>query len=116
MQFASYVGDVLTGNLGMSVSTGRPVAEDLARVFPATLEMATLGILIGVLLGVPMGVIAANRQGSWIDQTIRVVGLLGYSVPAFWLGLVGLASSTPGSAGWRGRGASTSSTTGWCRR
>ena len=82
---------MLTGNLGMSVSTGRPVAEDLARVFPATLEMATLGILIGVLLGVPMGVIAANRQGSWVDQTIRVVGLLGYSVPAFWLGLVGLA-------------------------
>ena len=90
VQFASYVGDVLTGNLGMSVSTGRPVAEDLARVFPATLEMATLGILIGVLLGVPMGLIAANRQGTWIDQTIRVVGLLGYSVPAFWLGLVGL--------------------------
>ena len=90
VQFASYVGDVLTGNLGMSVSTGRPVAEDLARVFPATLEMATLGILIGVLLGVPMGLIAANRQGTWIDQAIRVVGLLGYSVPAFWLGLVGL--------------------------
>ena len=91
VQFLSYVGDVLTGNLGMSVSTGRPVASDLARVFPATLEMATLGILIGVLLGVPMGVIAANRQGSWIDQGIRVLGLLGYSVPAFWLGLVGLA-------------------------
>jgi peptide/nickel transport system permease protein len=91
VQFASYVGDVLTGDLGRSVSTNRPVAEDLARVFPATLEMATLGILIGVLLGVPMGVIAANRQGSWVDQTIRVVGLLGYSVPAFWLGLVGLA-------------------------
>ena len=91
VQFLAYVGDVLTGNLGTSVSTGRPVAEDLARVFPATLEMATLGIIIGVLLGVPMGVIAANRQGSWIDQAIRVVGLLGYSVPAFWLGLVGLA-------------------------
>ena len=91
VQFLSYVGDVLTGDLGTSVSTGRPVAEDLARVFPATLEMATLGIVIGMLLGVPMGVIAANRQGSWVDQAIRVIGLLGYSVPAFWLGLVGLA-------------------------
>ncbi|MCA1406625.1 ABC transporter permease [Ensifer sp. IC3342] len=90
-QFASYVGDVLTGNFGTSVSTGRPVLEDLARVFPATLEMATLGIIIGVLLGVPLGVIAASRRGSWLDQAIRVVGLLGYSVPAFWLGLVGLA-------------------------
>lgn len=91
VQFFHYVGNVLTGDLGMSVSTGRPVAEDLARVFPATLEMATLGIMIGVLLGVPMGVYAASRQGSLMDQAIRVVGLLGYSIPAFWLGLVGLA-------------------------
>ena len=79
------------GDLGNSVSTQRPVVEDLARVFPATLEMATIGIIIGVLLGVPMGVWAASRQGSMLDQAIRVVGLLGYSVPAFWLGLVGLA-------------------------
>lgn len=91
VQFFHYVGNVLTGDLGMSVSTGRPVAEDLARVFPATLEMATLGIIIGVLMGVPMGVYAASRQGSLLDQVIRVVGLLGYSIPAFWLGLVGLA-------------------------
>lgn len=91
VQFFHYVGQVLTGDLGMSVSTGKPVAQDLARVFPATLEMATIGILIGVLLGVPMGVYAASRQGSLVDQVIRVVGLLGYSIPAFWLGLVGLA-------------------------
>ena len=91
VQFFHYVGNVLTGDLGMSVSTGKPVVDDLKRVFPATLEMATLGILIGVLLGVPMGVYAASRQGSLLDQVIRVVGLLGYSIPAFWLGLVGLA-------------------------
>ncbi len=90
VQFARYVGAVLQGDLGLSVGTGRPVAEDLARVFPATLEMATLGILIGVALGVPMGVLAAARQGSWVDQVIRVVGLAGYAIPAFWLGLVGL--------------------------
>jgi peptide/nickel transport system permease protein len=82
---------VLTGDLGMSVSTGKPVADDLKHVFPATLELATIGIIIGILLGVPMGVIAASRQGSLVDQAIRVIGLLGYSVPAFWLGLVGLA-------------------------
>ncbi|KAB0678793.1 ABC transporter permease [Aureimonas leprariae] len=91
VQFASYVGDVVTGHLGTSVSTGRPVAEDLARVFPATLEMATLGIVIGIALGVPMGVYAASRRGSLTDQAIRIVGLFGYAVPAFWLGLVGLA-------------------------
>jgi peptide/nickel transport system permease protein len=90
-QFISYVGNVFSGDLGRSVSTGRLVSEDLSRFFPATLEMATIGILIGVALGVPLGVTAAAKQGSWIDQIIRVVGLLGYSVPAFWLGLVGLA-------------------------
>lgn len=91
IQFIGYVGSVLTGDLGHSVSTGRPVVEDLARFFPATLEMATIGILIGVTLGVPLGVTAAAQQGSITDQVIRVVGLLGYSMPAFWLGLVGLA-------------------------
>lgn len=99
VQFGAYVMDVLRGDLGMSVSTNRPVAEDLARVFPATLEMATLGILIGVSLGVPAGVLAAAHQGRWIDQIIRVFALLGYSVPAFWLGLVGLAVFYAG-LGW----------------
>jgi peptide/nickel transport system permease protein len=90
VQFFRYVAEVAQGNLGRSVGTGRPVAEDLARVFPATLEMATLGIIIGVLVGVPAGVLAAARQGTWIDQVIRVLGLAGYAIPAFWLGLVGL--------------------------
>jgi peptide/nickel transport system permease protein len=91
VQFFNYVMSVLRGDLGMSVSTGRPVIDDLARVFPATLEMATIGIVIGVVLGVPMGVYAASRQGTAFDQIIRIVGLLGYAIPAFWLGLVGLA-------------------------
>ncbi|MEM7709475.1 MAG: ABC transporter permease [Pseudomonadota bacterium] len=99
LQFVSYVGDVLRGDLGMSVSTNRPVAEDLRRVFPATLEMATIGIVIGIALGVPMGVTAAARQGTWVDQVIRVLALTGYSVPAFWLGLVGLAVFYAG-LGW----------------
>ena len=75
VQFVNYVQAVATGDLGMSVSTGRPVLQDLKEVFPATLEMATLGILIGIALGVPMGVHAAAKQGSWTDQIIRVVGL-----------------------------------------
>ena len=101
IQFFSYVADVVRGDLGTSVSTGRPVAQDLIRVFPATLEMATIGIIIGVLLGMPMGVYAAARAGSWSDQVIRVLALLGYSVPAFWLGLVGLAVFYAG-LGWVG--------------
>lgn len=91
VQFFHYVAAVLSGDLGVSISSQRPVAEELARVFPATLEMALIGIIIGVALGVPAGVIAAAHQGSWLDQVIRVVGLAGYAIPAFWLGLVGLA-------------------------
>jgi peptide/nickel transport system permease protein len=98
-QFMIYVQDVITGDFGMSLSTGRPVMDDLIRFFPATFEMATFGIVIGVLLGVPMGVIAAATAGSWIDQIIRVLGLLGYAVPAFWMGLVALAVFYAG-LGW----------------
>jgi peptide/nickel transport system permease protein len=91
VQFLLYIRDVLTGDLGVALSTGRPVVTDLARFFPATFELATAGILIGVTLGVPMGVVAAANAGTWIDQVIRVLGLLGYAVPAFWMGLIGLA-------------------------
>ena len=89
-QFIIYVGKVLQGDLGTSVLTANTVVNDIKRVFPATLELASVATLLGVCFGVPMGVIAAVYQGRWPDQVIRVVGLLGYSVPVFWLGLVGL--------------------------
>ncbi|MEZ5583748.1 MAG: ABC transporter permease [Candidatus Competibacteraceae bacterium] len=89
-QFGFYVKDALSGDFGVSVLTANPVWEDIKRVFPATLELATLGTLIGVALGIPLGVVAAVYQGRWLDQAIRLIGLLGYSVPIFWLGLMGL--------------------------
>jgi peptide/nickel transport system permease protein len=89
-QFWIYLTKVLHGDLGRSVLTANPVLADIRRVFPATLELATLGTFIGVALGIPAGVVAAKNQGRWIDQTVRVIGLFGYSVPVFWLGLMGL--------------------------
>ena len=89
-QFFIYITKVLRGDLGNSVLTANPVIKDILRVFPATLELATVATLFGVLLGVPMGVAAAVYRGRWPDQTMRVVGLFGYSVPVFWLGLMGL--------------------------
>ena len=89
-QFFIYIGQVLRGDLGNSVLTANPVIKDILRVFPATLELASVATLFGVLLGVPMGAAAAVHQGRWPDQVMRVVGLFGYSVPVFWLGLVGL--------------------------
>lgn len=89
-QFAIYVRMVAEGNFGRSVLTSNNILDDIARFFPATLELSTLATLLGVMFGIPMGVIAAINQGKWPDQVIRVFGLLGYSVPIFWLGLVGL--------------------------
>jgi peptide/nickel transport system permease protein len=66
------------------------VLVDLVHVFPATLELSFLALLIGVLLGIPLGVVAATHRGRWQDQVIRFGSLLGYSMPVFWLGLVGL--------------------------
>ncbi|WP_439575692.1 ABC transporter permease [Phreatobacter sp.] len=89
-QFAIYVQKVLTGDFGQSLVTNRPVIEDIARVFPATLELATFATIIGVALGIPMGIAGAVWQDRWPDQIVRVIGLVGYSVPIFWLGIVGL--------------------------
>ncbi len=89
-QFIEYLGKILRGDFGISYSTSRPVLTDLLNFFPATLELATIGLVIGVALGVPMGVASAYWHEKWPDHVIRIVGLIGYSVPIFWLGLVGL--------------------------
>jgi len=100
-QFAIYVGDALQGDLGTSIRTREPVLQEIARYFPATLELATLATLFGVIVGVPAGVLAATRPGSLADQVVRIVGLMGYSMPVFWLGLIGLLVFY-GQLGWVG--------------
>jgi peptide/nickel transport system permease protein len=89
-QFWIYLRKVLTGDFGRSVLTSNLVLVDIRRVFPATIELATMATVIGVVLGIPMGVVAAVARGRLADQVVRVVSLLGYSVPVFWLGLMGL--------------------------
>jgi peptide/nickel transport system permease protein len=90
VQYWRYLMKVLHGDFGNSVITSQPVVQDLLRVFPATLELSMLALLIGVVLGIPLGVIAATHRGRWQDQVIRFGSLVGYSMPVFWLGLVGL--------------------------
>ncbi|MEO1017900.1 MAG: ABC transporter permease [Pseudomonadota bacterium] len=89
-QFGIYVANVVQGDFGNAVLTGRPVMQDIARVFPATLELATAAILIAVLIGVPLGVMAAVYRGTILDHVTRVITLLGFSAPVFWLALMGL--------------------------
>ena len=89
-QFIRYVGQFAHGDFGRSVMTSNSVGTDIARFFPATLELATAALLIAVLLGVPLGVYAAVRQGRWVDTVIRVVCLSGHSIPIFALALLAL--------------------------
>ena len=89
-QFGRYVSRAVQGDFGNSVLTSNPVFDDIQKTFPATLELATCGILIGAGLGVPLGVWAAVRRGGAVDHAVRVMGLVGYSVPIFWLGLMAL--------------------------
>jgi peptide/nickel transport system permease protein len=90
VQFWLYLSKVARGDLGMSILTSNPVIKDIGRAFPATMELATFGIVIGAGAGVPLGIWAAVKRGKLIDQVMRVLGLIGYSVPIFWLGLMGL--------------------------
>ncbi|SCB34603.1 peptide/nickel transport system permease protein [Rhizobium miluonense] len=90
LQFYYYLLSALSGDFGTSVLTTNAVMDDIKRVFPATMELATVGTIIGAVFGVPFGVLAAVRRNSFIDQIVRVIGLVGYSVPVFWLAMVSL--------------------------
>ncbi|MDQ7988935.1 MAG: ABC transporter permease [Candidatus Dactylopiibacterium sp.] len=90
VQFAYYLRDLAHGDLGRALLTGNAVTADIARVFPATIELATLAILFGTCAGVPLGVFAATHKGRLGDQVVRVISLCGYSVPVFWFGMMGL--------------------------
>ena len=87
-QFVRYVGDLAHGNFGNSLSTGRPVATEIASRLPASAELTLLGLLVSLVIAVPLGILAAVKQGSWIDHTCRVVATAGVSLPVFFTGLL----------------------------
>nr|WP_239467301.1 ABC transporter permease [Rhodoferax koreense] len=90
VQFGYYLRDLLHGDLGKAMLTGHRVTDDLARVLPATIELATMAILLGTCVGIPLGVYAATRKGRLADHVVRVISLFGYSTPVFWFGMMGL--------------------------
>jgi len=90
VQFWIYLGKLLHGDLGRSVMTSHTVVDDIIRFFPATMELATAAILVAALVGIPLGVLAAVKQGTRIDHTIRVICLAGHSLPIFVLSLLSL--------------------------
>jgi peptide/nickel transport system permease protein len=100
-QFWLYLTNILSGDFGIALRTSRPVIQDIASVFPATLELATISLVIGAGIGVPLGLYAAAYRGGILDNIARFVGLIGYSVPNFWLALMGLLIFY-GWLGWAG--------------
>lgn len=98
-QYFDYLTSALSGDLGRSLVTKRPIFEEFFTLFPATLELSICAILFAVILGVPAGVFAATRRGSWIDQSIMGTALVGYSMPIFWWGLL-LIILFSGILGW----------------
>ncbi|HIE8869235.1 TPA: ABC transporter permease [Klebsiella variicola] len=89
-QFGIYFVNLLHGDLGNALLTGKPVVDDIIRVFPATMELATMAIIVGAGLGIPLGVLAAARRNSVSDYVVRIISLAGYSTPIFWVGMMGL--------------------------
>jgi len=87
-QFTRYVSDLMHGNLGNSLSTGQPVVTELKTRLPASAELTLSGLILSLCIAVPLGILAAMKQGSWIDHTCRIVATAGVSLPVFFTGLL----------------------------
>jgi dipeptide transport system permease protein len=88
MQYLDFLGRLLQGDLGSSLVTKKPVLTEFFALFPATLELATVAIILATLIGVPVRVLAAIKRGSFFDQASMTVALVGFSMPIFWWGLL----------------------------
>ncbi len=88
IRYADYIGRALTGDLGRSIMTKRSVAAEVADAWPNTLLLASAAIAIAVVFGIGLGAVSALRPNGWLDLGVRVLALLGLSMPIFWIGLV----------------------------
>lgn len=87
-QYAIYMRDLLTGDLGTALSNFQPVSTNLATFFPATFELAIVSLIFSILIGMPAGVVSAVSRGTWLDHASRIASVLGVAVPVFVLGIV----------------------------
>ena len=88
IQYLDYLRGVVTGDFGTSIVTKQSVLDQFFALFPATLELSLCAIIFAVVLGIPAGVFAALKRGSFFDQSVMGVALVGYSMPIFWWGLL----------------------------
>lgn len=88
VQYLAFIGKILTGDLGQSLSSGRSVVQEVLLVLPSTIELTVAAIAIGLLFGLPLGIVAALSRNGWIDYVARIVSLVGLSFPAFVSGIL----------------------------
>lgn len=109
VQYGRFLFQALRGDLGRSLATNRPVMRMIGEQLPATLELALAAMVIAIVLGLALGLIAALRQGTWLDSLCMTVAVAGASVPVFWSGLLFILLFSivlrwlpaTGSGGWR---------------
>jgi peptide/nickel transport system permease protein len=89
-QYWIFLSRLFQGDLGVSITTGRPVLADIAQYAPATIELGTIAFVLAVVIGVPFGIAAAVWRDSWVDHAARFVSLIGVSSPVFWLAFIAL--------------------------
>lgn len=87
-QYLAFYGRILHGDLGVSIRTHRPVLAEMIDFFPATFELAILGLALGLVLGISLGIISALTRGLWPDAVVRIVAVVGVSIPSFWIALL----------------------------
>lgn len=90
LQYVYFLRNLARGDLGESISTRRPVMDDLRQFVPGTIELASSAMLFAIVVGVPLGILGAVCQDRWPDHLARFVALIGTSIPVFWLGLLAL--------------------------
>ncbi len=90
IQYLTYMGNLLQGDMGTSIRSHRPILDELRRYLPATIELATAGILVSLIMGIIFGVTSAVWRNRPIDFVVRIISLIGVSAPVFWLALLGL--------------------------
>ncbi|HTQ82491.1 MAG TPA: ABC transporter permease, partial [Pseudolabrys sp.] len=88
VQFGTYVAELGHLNLGNSLSTGQPVLTEIKNRLPASAELTLFGLVLSMAIAVPLGILAAVKQGSWIDHSCRIVATAGVSLPVFFTGLL----------------------------
>lgn len=87
-QFVDYMGGLAQGDLGKSLWTGRPVADEIATRFPVSFQIAIMAMLIAVLLAIPLGLLSALYRNTPLDHAVRIFAVSGLAIPSFWLGMI----------------------------